>query len=250
MAEEKTTAVDLDFLEQAADNGFENMGVGEIATPLLLISQALSKNVSDGTMPVGHFYNSITGKDYGTKLRVIVCHFDKMWYEWRPNQGGLVGRYPVGGLEGVVGDKYTGMRHGENKVEEKYVYLVYLPDFPEDRFLVFASIGGNMKYLKGWNTQMTYLRTPGGRQAPLYAAVWSLELNKDKNKQGNIYYSCNVEGKSSIKFDSWVSREVYEHAVLPARQTATQAIAIADMRESDGQEAIEDHSSAPDTTDF
>ena len=244
------TAVDLGFLENASETGFENMGAGEIATPLLLISQALSKNVADGTMPVGHFFNSITGRDYGTELRVIVCHFDKMWYEWKPNQGGLVGRYPVGGLEGVVGDKYTGMLHGENKVEEKYVYLVYLPDFPEDGLMVFASTGGNMKYLKGWNTQMTYLRTPGGRQAPLFAGVWKMKLNKDKNKQGNIYYSCNVEGKSSIQFDSWVSKEVYDQAVLPARQTASQAIAIAGMRETDAQEAVESHEGATETNDF
>ena len=248
---EKETAVDLDFLEQAAESGFENMGAGEISTPLLLISQALSKNVADGSMPVGHFYNSITGKDYGNELRVIVCHFDKMWYEWKPNQGGLVGRYPVGGLEDVVGDKYTGMLHGENKVEEKYVYLVYLPDFPEDGFLVFSSTGGNMKYLKAWNTQMTYLRTPGGRQAPLFSAIWKLSLNKDKNKQGNIYYSCNNgEGKAGITFDSWVSKEVYEQAVLPARQTASQAIAIADMRDQDAAVEADTNGNVVNTTDF
>lgn len=242
-------AVDLDFLEQAAESGFENMGASEISTPLLLISQALSKNVADGSMTVGHFYNSITGKDYGQKLRMIVCHFDKMWYEWKPNQGGLVGRYKVGELEGVVGDKYTGMTHGENKVEEKYVYLVYLPDFPEDGFLVFSSTGGNMKYLKAWNTQMTYLRTPGGRQAPLFSAVWELSLNKDKNKQGNIYYSCNNgEGKAGIVFDSWVSKDVYEQQVLPARQTATQAIAIADMR--DQVDTSDSDAGATESNDF
>lgn len=240
--------VDLDYLAEVADNGFENMGAGEVATPLLLISQQLSKVVADEKVKVGHFYNSITGRDYGDTVRVIVCHFDKMWYEWKPNQGGLVGRYPVGGLEGVEGDKYTGMTHGENKVEEKYVYLVYLPDFPEDGFLVFSSNGGNMKYLKGWNTSMSYLRTPSGRQAPIFSAIWSMKLGKDSNKQGNVYYSCNEAGKSSIKFDSWVSKDTYEQAVLPARQTASQAIAIADMR-SDEDKAEEDAAVA-DSSDF
>lgn len=233
MAEAKENAVDLDYLAQVADNGFENMDAGDVATPLLLISQQLSGVVSEEKIAAGHFYNSVTGEDYGTSVRVIVCHHDKMWYEWKPNQGGLVGRYPVGGLEGVIGDKYTGMTHGENKVEEKQVYLVYLPDHPEAGFMVFASTGGNMKYLKSWNTQMMYLRTPSGKQAPVFAAVWSMSLSKDKNKAGNVFYSCNDGGKSSIKFDSWVSKEVYEQAVLPARQTATQALAIADMRGED-----------------
>jgi hypothetical protein len=239
--------IDLGYLAEVADNGFENMGAGEVSTPLLLISQALSKVVQDDKVKAGHFYNSITGKDYGDSLRVIVCHFDKMWYEWKPNQGGLVGRYPVGGLEGVIGDKYTGMKHGENKVEEKYVYLVYLPDFPEDGFLVFSSNGGNMKYIKGWNTQMMYLRTPSGRQAPIFSAIWSMKLGKDSNKQGQTYFSCNEAGKSSIRFDSWVSKEVYEQAVLPARQTASQAIAIADMREQTDTDA---NTAVAETSDF
>lgn len=241
MAEAKS----LDFLENAGDSGFENMGVSEISTPLLLISQALSKNVAEGTISVGHFYNSITGKDYGSEVRVVVCHFDKMWYEWKPNQGGLAGRYPVGGLEGVVGDRYTGMKHGENKIEEKYVYLVYLPDFPEDGFLVFASTGGNMKYLKGWNTQLSYLRTPGGKQAPIYAGIWKMSLGKDQNKQGQPYYSCNKDGKSSIVFDEWVSKEAFDKYILPARETASQAIAIADMRSSDS-----DTETVAETGDF
>lgn len=247
MAEEKT-AVDLEYLAQVADTGFENMDSGDVTTPLLLISQALSNVVQEEKIPAGHFYNSVTGEDYGTSMRVIVCHHDKMWYEWKPNQGGLVGRYRVGELEGVIGDKYTGMSHGENKVEEKQVYLVYLPDHPDAGFMVFASTGGNMKYLKSWNTQMMYLRTPSGKQAPVFAAIWSMSLAKDKNKAGNSYYSCNNGGKSSIKFDSWVDKATYEQAVLPARQTATQALALADMRDtaSDEQESGADVAESED----
>lgn len=241
-------AVDLGFLEGISENGFENMSSNDVKTPLLLIAQALSGVVADDKVKAGHFYNSLTGKDYGDSVRLIVCHFDKMWYEWKPNQGGLVGRYPVGGLEGVEGDRYTGMMHGENKVEEKYVYLVYLPDFPEDGFMVFSSTGGNMKYLKAWNTQLQYLRTPSGRQAPIFSAIWSLKIGKDKNKDGQPFYSCNEAGKSSIKFDAWVSKEIYEQAVLPARQVASQAIAIADMRD---EAEVETHESAvEETSDF
>lgn len=234
------TNVDLSFLEGVSENGFENMGAGEISTPLLLIAQPLSKVVTDDKVKAGHFYNSITGEDYGDEVKVIVCHFDKMWYEWLPEQGGLAGRYPVGGVA-VNGDKWSGMTNAEtgNKIEEKYVYLVYLPEHPESGLMVFASTGGNMKYLKGWNTQMKYLRTPGGRQAPVFAAIWSLKIGKDKNKAGQPYYSCNEAGKSSIKFVAWVMKETYEQVILPARDVASNAIAIADMR-SDEDKAVDD----------
>ena len=151
--------VDLGFLENAADGGFENMGASEVATPLLLISQPLSKVVSDDKVKAGHFYNSITGEDYGNQLNVVVCHFDKMWYEWKPDQGGLAGRYPVGSIE-VEGDKWTGMvrKDNGNKVEEKYVYLLYLPEHPEAGLVVFASTGGNMKYPTLWLRALTLQR--------------------------------------------------------------------------------------------
>lgn len=234
------TAVDLSFLDGESENGFENMGAGDISTPLLLIAQPLSKVVTDDKVKAGHFYNSITGEDYGDEVRLIVCHFDKMWYEWLPEQGGLAGRYPVGSVE-VNGDKWSGMTNVEtgNKIEEKYVYLVYLPDHPEAGLMVFASTGGNMKYLKGWNTQMKYLRTPGGRQAPVFAAIWTLKIGKDKNKAGQPFFSCNEAGKSSIHFAGWVQKETYDEVILPARDVASNAIAIADMR-SDEDKAVDE----------
>lgn len=234
------TAVDLSFLDGVSENGFENMGAGEVSTPLLLIAQPLSKVVTDDKVKAGHFYNSITGEDYGDEVRLIVCHFDKMWYEWLPEQGGLAGRYPVGSVA-VNGDKWSGMTNAEtgNKIEEKYVYLVYLPDHPEAGLMVFASTGGNMKYLKGWNTQMKYLRTPGGRQAPVFAAIWALKIGKDKNKAGQPFYSCNEAGKSSIKFYGWVQKETYDQVILPARDVASNAIAIADLR-SEEDKAVDE----------
>lgn len=242
MAEAKKEEVknDVGFLAEVAGQGFENVKADDVATPLLLISQALSEVTTQGTIPAGHFYNSVTGRDYGTQLRMVVCHFDKMWFEWKPNQGGLVGRYPVGGLDGVVGDKYSGMKHGENKVEEKMMFLVVLPDFPEEGYLVFSSTPGNMKYIKGWVTQMSNLRLDNGQRAPLFGAVWNVTLSQDTNKTGNKFFSCNENGKSSFKFDGWISQVVYQEAIQPAREVATQALALTDM--SKEKPALEDNS--------
>lgn len=228
MKEENTNEVG--FLDEVAGQGFEEMSQKDVTIPRLLISQQLSDVTQAGTVPVGHFYNSLTGEDYGDKIKIIVCHFQKVWVEWKPNQGGYVGTYPIGGLEGVTGDTYSGMKHGENDVIETYTYLIILAEHPEAGYFIFQSTRGNLKYLKAWNTAMMYLRTPGGKPAPLFAAIWEMVLGKDQNKQGKTYYSCNENGKSSIKRVGWVSKEVYTEAIAPARETASQAVMLADNR--------------------
>lgn len=208
----------LSFLD-GTDNGFEEMTQNEVTTPRLLISQPLSDLVQSNKVPVGHFYNSVTGEDYGTELQIIACHFQKVWVEWKPNNGGYVGTCKPGEIP-VTGDPYTGMMHGENKVIETYAYLVVLPEHPDAGFMIFQSTPGNMKYLKGWNTQMRYLRTPAGKPAPLFAAVWKLTVNKDSSKDGKVFYSCHSDGRSSATFVDWVDEDTYISTIQPARNTA------------------------------
>ena len=228
--------MDLDYLSEVAGQGFENMSNGEVAVPRLLIAQAMSDVVQNGSVKVGHFYNSISGKDYGESVDVIVCHFQKVWVEWKKNQGGYVATHDVGSIE-VTGNNYTGMEHKDaegniNDVIETWNYLVVLPEHMEDGYMLFGSTRGNLKYLTGWNTQLRYLRTPPGQAAPLFSSIWTLATGKDQNKKGNTYYSCNKDGKSSIVWKDWVSKEVFLEYVTPARQVADQAIALADNRTS------------------
>lgn len=221
---------DVSYLDEVAGQGFESMGGDETTVPRLLISQQLSQSVQDGSIQAGHFYNSVTGKDYGTSLDVIVCHFSKVWIAWKPNGGGYVGTYQVGSIE-VTGDNFSGMKDKEgNDVTETWAYLVILPEHLEDGYLVFQSTRGNLKYLKSWNTQMKFLRTPSGKPAPLFSAIWNLTLGKDTNKKGQTYYSCNVNGKSSAVHKDWVPGSLFTEYVSPAREIATQAIALTDNR--------------------
>ena len=231
MSEQKE---ELGFLDEQAGKGFEEMSSNETAVPRLLIAQALSEATQAGTVPAGHFYNSINGKDYGDKVDVIVCHFQKVWVEWKKNQGGYVGTHQIGSIP-VTGDNYKGLEHVAedgtvNDVLETWMYLVVLPEHLEDGYLVFGSTRGNLKYLKGWNTQMKYLRTPSGKQAPLFSSVWTLATGKDTNKKGNQFYSCNKDGKSSIVWKKWTTQDMFVTYVSPARDIATQAVALADNR--------------------
>ena len=224
----------FDYLDDVSGQGFENMSSGETAVPRLLIAQAMSDVTQNGSVPAGHFYNSVSGKDYGDSLDVVACHFQKVWVEWKKNQGGYVATHEIESIE-VTGDNYKGLEHKDaegnvNDVIETWMYLVILPDHLEDGYLIFGSTRGNLKYLKGWNTQMKYLRTPSGKAAPLFSSVWTMATGKDTNKKGNTYYSCNKDGKSSITWKGWTSKEMFLSYVSPAREIADQAVALADNR--------------------
>ena len=223
----------LYFLDAVEGQGFENMEQDQIAIPRLNISQALSEVVQNGHMEQGHFYNSLTGKDYGTTIQLVVCCFQKVWVEWKKNQGGYVGTYPIGGLEGVTGDNFKKMEHKDadgniNDVIETWNYLVFLPEHLDDGLMVFSSTRGNLKYLKSWNTQMRYLRTPTGRPAPLFSSIWEVSTGKDTNKSGNKYFSCNKDGKSSFVWKGWVSKDMFLTYITPAREVAEQTLALVD----------------------
>lgn len=226
MAETKTVVAELDYLDEVAGQGFEDMDSSAVSIPMLLISQQLSQVVQDGVVEAGHFYNSLTGEDLGTKLELVCCQFQKAWVEWKPNNGGFVGRHLPGSIE-VVGDNYTGMKTPDgNDVIETFIYLVAIPARPDLGLMMFSSTPGAIRYLKAWNTSMRYLRLPSGRPAPMFAGIWEMEINPDTNKKGNKYFSPNKGGKSSIRFVGFVDKEYMQQTVLPARDVNTERVAI------------------------
>ena len=207
---------DLAIMNAEGNSGFEDMGQEDVTMPMLLISQQLSAVVANDKVQAGHFYNSVTGEDYGEAIKFVVIRFSKMWYEWAPDMGGLIGIHEPYSIK-VIGDKFSGMKsEAGNDVVETWCYVVMLPDHPEAGYLLFNSSPGNIRYLKSLNTQMKYLRLPNGKPAPIYGAIWSAKLGKDKNKKGQSYYSCSEGGKSSFSFVSFISNEIYEHFVKPA----------------------------------
>lgn len=223
MAEKKEVAkINDNFLEEVAGSGFEKMDSTDTAIPLLLISQQLSEIVQSGKIPAGVFYNSVTYEDYGPSVKMLVVKFEKMWYEWLPNAGGLVGIHKPYSIE-VTGDSFSGLYHGENPVEEKWVYIVVLPDHPEAGYLMFTSTKGNLRYLKNWNTQMKNLRLTSGKVAPIFYGIWEATLGKDTNKDGKKYYSCSFEGKSSFELKGTIDTALYEAVVKPAIQQSFEA---------------------------
>ena len=230
---------DLAFVDVNMPTGFEEMGNDDISMPMLLISQQLSGVVANDKLPAGHFYNSVTGEDYGDNLKLIVIKYTKMWYEWMPNQGGLVGIHEPYSIK-VVGDKYSGMKsEAGNDVIETMCYIVALPDHPEAGYLLFNSSPGNIRYLKAWNTQMKGVamshRLSNGNPSPIFMGIWSVKLGKDKNKKGQTYFSCNEGGKSSFVFNGLIDSETYNMIVKPALDLNIKSAASAQAEETSEQ---------------
>lgn len=227
---------DIAFIGEGCPTGFEDMGNDDISMPMLLISQQLSGVVANDKLPAGHFYNSVTGEDYGDKLKMVVIKYTKMWYEWMPNQGGLVGIHEPYSIK-VLGDKFSGMKsEAGNNVIDTMCYVVALPEHPEAGYLLFNSSPGNIRYLKGWNTQMKSLRLPDGRPAPIFMGIWSVTIGKDKNKKGQTYFSCNEGGKSSFVFDGFIKEDMYKNYVIPALDINVKAAATAQAEQTPAEQ--------------
>lgn len=213
------------FLDNDAGQGFDGMDQSTMSTPFLQLTQSNSEVVEAGTHPVGHFVNSVTKEDYGTQILAIVCKFAMAWVE-RDDAGRSVGRYEIGGLE-VTGDNYKGMRNPKtnNKVVETWYYQLLLPEHPDAGFVIFSSTPGNMKYLKGLNTQMRFLKLPSGAPAPMYAGIWEFTANPDVSKAGKKYFSF----KGGIRRVGWIPQVLYKDMILPIKNAGFMLPAPADV---------------------
>ena len=73
---ETTASQELEQLQSEADRIAEKFRGGisadEIALPLIKLTQGLSKEVEQGKAPPGHFVNSVTGRDYGDTLELVI----------------------------------------------------------------------------------------------------------------------------------------------------------------------------------
>lgn len=213
-----------DFYGQmASGEGFEGMDANNFAIPLLLIAQPTSDLITSGDAEAlgikqGEFYNSVSKKRYGSKLKVVVAYFKVMWFEWGPNMGGLKGRHEPGTVP-VRGDQFTGMVRTDNgnDIVETWMYFCVLPDFLEDGLVIYQSTRGNIQYLKPWNSAMH------DRKEPLYASVWEIELRRNKNDKGT-WFAFGEDRRMSVTRLDYFDPQLFLEHVKPVRQIAPTAI--------------------------
>ena len=168
----EVTSLGLSIDDLAADAGAGRQGVTatDMATPIISILQSNSpqckksdaKYISGATE--GQFFNNVTGEVYdGEKgLKVIPCFFEKVYIEWKPNRGGLVGIHDA---KTPLKDQIKMVKNSEGKeiptlpsgntlteTNQHYVLIVFENGTFEPAVISMASTA--LKSSRLWNTLM------------------------------------------------------------------------------------------------
>jgi hypothetical protein len=197
-----------------------------MAIPFLRMLQSLSPQVKkkddsyvEGAEE-GMWFNTITKHLYGNKIKVIVLKFERVYIEWRPNRGGLVGYHSPENAERLAKKKDFGDWKTEdgNSLAETYVYMVMVVDHEAEGACVLSLSSSAIKEAKAWNRLMTTQIMENGERAAPYYMVWEISTEYVTNEKGSWY-------KPRIKLtdERYVTREQYEavkveRKALPARQ--------------------------------
>lgn len=178
-----------EYLRQYAGNqaGLEEVSQEDVLVPRLSISQSNSPEVTKGDpkfikgLETGHFFNSLTGEDYGVKVTLIPLFFFKQYIHFRDRKegGGIEAVYqsaadvPKGGLDFVNGEKPP-------VTEFKCEMCLIVKDGVYDPIVAsFKSTG--MKTAKKWNALMRQV------QLPAYARAYILDITNEKNTDGSWF---------------------------------------------------------------
>lgn len=180
----------LDFLEDQAGVGLENITANEQAMPYLTMVQPDGTAAADGAAP-GTWRNTATNEEYGNVVTVVPVAFKTIWNEREGTAPfRTVGRYEPNSINVNVqqpkgGKGYPKMINPEtgNEVQELYIYAVILPDHPEAGVLYFNPTVSSMTTCKSWNTQLKSQLLPNGKQAPIFAYSWNLAADLVDNPQ-------------------------------------------------------------------
>ncbi len=63
--------------EQAAKNALAAVDTAKLTFPVIKLTQQLTKEVAAGDVESGHFFNTLTNKDYGDSVDLIISHYYK-----------------------------------------------------------------------------------------------------------------------------------------------------------------------------
>ena len=225
-AKEKTS-----FLNSHAGEGFEGLTTSDYAVPFLRILQLLSpqvnKNSPDriaGAEP-GMFYNTVTEKLYGNKVSVVPLTFQKVWLEWLPDRGGLVGRHEPYSIK-VDRTEFSSWKTEEgNIVSECLLFYCLIVGHFQDGPIVFSLSSSGIKHGKNWNTQIMMTLLANGKKAPYFSSVWELKIVLNKNQMGEWYQI--GEKRSAITRKRFITEKEFNTFVLPGKSD------LASMKELD-----------------
>lgn len=190
--------MDAMFEDQAS--GMEEMGQDDFQLPIIKIIHPQSPELDEDDAAYiangkpGMFFNSVTRELWSSEgFRVIPCHFERAWLEWRPKKMG-------GGLRGAYRTEAEGLANREDpehEITETLNYYVLIEG--TDGVWMPAMIPmkkGAIPLAKRWNgmAKLRQITNSKGQtaQAPLYSSIYQMSSAKKPHPEG-AYWTFDVK---------------------------------------------------------
>lgn len=219
----KDEKTEVGFLNEYADQGFEGLTAEDFTIPFLRIAQPLSPQIDEdndayiqGCKP-GMFFNTVTGRLYGTTVQVIPVMYKKLWLEWAPNRGGLVGRHEPKSIPVDKSNFGSWKNEKGNTINEHHVFYCLVANHLDEGPVAFSLTSTGIKHARNWNTQIMMTKLPSGQRAPYFSSVWELTTVKNSNAQGNWW---QIGGRTTaVERKRFITNEEFTQFVLPNRES-------------------------------
>lgn len=203
------------FLATAAQTesnaGFEDINSDTLSITFIKLLQKLSPELDEAKpeynkdAKVGMFTNSVTKELMGNKFKCIVIGFERIYAEWKPDRGGLVGYHsPAQATALTVSTKFGKWKTEEgNELIENYMYKVLIEGQEEKGIMVIAMVSSNITVAKGWNRELTTTIMGDGTKALPHFMVWEIGSILVTKGQNSWY-------KYEVKKAGLISKQQYE----------------------------------------
>ena len=206
----------LDALDQRAGEGVSRK-MEDNVVPLVYLLQANSKvalkghdkyveGAEGGSIWLRNAEASESLIDGDQGMEFLPCYFTKCWIEWMPDRGGFVARHvdrpATATLEDVEGDdgrirKAWKMPNGNTVNESREFSGFVKKDGKLLPYTIPLSGSGHMVG-RNWMTALGNLRTPSGKEAPIWAYYWRLRT-KLRTVGENSWYQFEITKEGMIK---------------------------------------------------
>lgn len=234
---------DDDFLNSMGGVGTECIGAEDTSRNYLQIAQKNSPELDNGEddddkvikgLKAGHFYSPLLKKTYGKAIELIVLKQERVWNVWKPNRGGLVGVFPVNGVQFIKDEKGKMHDYDGNDIAETVNFYVLVAGHIDDGIMVFPVKSTGIRHAKKLNTLIAGLKTPNGKApAAIYSGVWQLETVKNSNQAGD-WYTFGDNKSSFVEFSRYIDKSEWEGGIKEGYEL------IKDLR-GPSQPALEGH---------
>lgn len=246
---EETNVISLDFLEEDAGDGLEDLSMDDVQIPMLKILAGISPEVTKGNgkyvagAAPGDILNTVTGEVFDGEegILVVPVAYKREYLEWRPKDqgGGLVGFHDVMSetvKSAVRGEK--GIEHLPNGNElqntaQHYVLLLKDDGSFEQAYISMKS--SQLKKSKKWNSMMLgiKMKKPDGSlfSPACYSHTYHLTSVPESNDRGN--------------WNGWAisnSGPLHDRAVYEAARSFAKAVRSGEAKASHDDEPVETNS--------